>query len=373
MTLIPTSKIDANPSELNINDIPLFAQVQSESLKAITLDMVRYYSHGDILFRHGDSKKKLVILLEGQACVYRGDDVFIVCRSAPEVIGEQAFIDDTIRSATLKAQGIVKALVLPEATVQELMLDNAFVRNLLRLISCKLRQATDDRERHYRRENLLFSEFKAHLSEEVTDKLLATGTEYGRPRNIPDAIILFSDIRNFTARSAGMSAEEIAAQLGSYLSAIVDVIHQHGGLVDKFIGDAVMAVWGYTASDNKSVETFRCAEEMVGVAATMNFGGLPIRIGVGLNAGEVFSGNIGNEGKKQFTVLGTPVNLASRFESESKNLNAPIVLGQSVYKSLPVEIQERLTTHAAQPIKGYETQTLYTFDPLSADEKGQKQ
>jgi class 3 adenylate cyclase len=333
--------------------------------------MVRHFRHGDIIFRCGDQDRHLAILLEGQACVYN-DNVFITCRSAPAVVGEQAIIDETIRSATLTAQGFVKALVLPEATVRRLMLDNAFVRNLLRLVSCKLREATEERARHYRREELLFSEFKAHASEEMIDSLLATGVDYGSPRFIEDAVILFSDIRDFTLRSASMSPGEIAGQLSPYLGAVVDTVHCHGGLVDKFVGDAVMAVWGYTASTSKAADAFRCAEEMVRVASDMQFGGHPICIGVGLNAGTVFSGNVGNKGKRQFTVLGMPVNLAARFESKAKELKSPIVMGAAFYKALPPEIQCLLTSHGGQEIKGVSPQTLYTFDPAT-DEKGQRQ
>lgn len=372
--------MSANPSKeesgtgtvaLELEGVSLFERVSPETLGAVTPDMVRHFRHGDTIFRRGDESKYLVVLLEGQACVYRGD-TFIKCRSAPEVIGEQAVIDETTRSATLTAQGFVKALVLPEAAVRELMLDNVFVINLLRLVSCKLREATEERERHYRREELLFSEFKAHASEEMIDSLLATGLDYGSPRFIEDAVILFSDIRDFTPHSAGMSPDEIASQLSPYLGEVVDTIHRHGGLVDKFVGDAVIAVWGYTARERKAIDAFRCAVEMVRVAANMQFGGQPIRIGVGLNTGKVFSGNIGNDGKKQFTVLGMPVNLAARFEGKAKELNAPIVMGRAFYETLPPEIQPLLTTHPEQKIKGDNPQTLYTFSP-AADEGGKNQ
>lgn len=354
---------------LNLGRVSLFEGVPPEALRAVSRDMVRHFRHGDVIFRRGDEARHLVILLEGQACVYDGD-VFITCRTAPAVVGEQAFIDETTRSATLTAQGFVKALVLPEATVRALMLDRVFVLNLLRLVSCKLREATEERARHYRREELLFSEFRAHASEEMINSLLATGVDYGSPRFIEDAVILFSDIRDFTARSTGLTPDEIAAQLSPYLSAVVDTIHRHGGLVDKFVGDAVMAVWGYTASERKALDAFRCAGEMVRVAAGMRFGGHPVRIGVGLNTGKVFSGNVGNEGKKQFTVLGMPVNLAARFESKAKELDAPVVMGQGFRDALPAEIQRLLAAHAGQAIKGAGPQTLYTFDP-AADEEGE--
>jgi class 3 adenylate cyclase len=356
---------------IELRNLPLFAQVSSEALRHITFDLVRHFRHGDIIFRQREPANDLVVLLEGQACIY-SDDIFITCRTAPSVIGEQAIIDETNRSATLVAQGFVKALLIPEATVQALMRENTFVRNLLRLVSHKLRAATAERERHYRREELLFSEFKAHTTEAVMNSLLATGIDYGRPRFIDEAVILISDIRDFTTRSAALSPHEIAAQLSPYLGAVVDIIHRHEGLVDKFIGDAVMAVWGYAESAQKAVNAFHCAEEMVRVAAEMQFGGHPIRIGIGLNLGKVFSGNVGNDGKKQFTVLGAPVNLAARFESKAKELNAPIVLGEKVYESLPSDIQLLLTPHPKQDIKGDNPQTLYTANPLIREREKEK-
>ena len=302
----------------------------------------------------------MVILLQGQAEI-KADDIYLVSRGTYEIIGEQAFISHTPRSATAIARGMVKALELSRELVTQLMQDSAFCQNLLRMVSSKLAEATAERAYRYRNEELLFTEFRAHLSPEVTERLLATGRSYGEPRYI-NAIILFSDIRGFTQQSSGMSPEEIAEQLSLYLDAIVEVIHRHEGLVDKFIGDAVMAIWGFAPSDKDlATQAFACAQEMIEVATRHMFGGASIAIGVGLNAGKVFIGNIGGEGKRQFTVLGTPVNLAARYESESKNLGAPIVMGQDFVERLSIEAQVNLTLHPDRLIKGADNQTLYTL------------
>lgn len=341
--------------------LPLFADLPRETLAILKPEMLKHFQNGATIFHRGDEQRHLVVLLEGQACVYR-DEIFITCRSAPAVVGEQAFIDETDRSATLIAQGFVKALVLPEVTTSQLMQNPTFVRNLLRTVSCKLREATEERARHYRREELLFTEFKAHASETMVDSLLATGIDYGSPRFIEDAVILYSDIRNFTEYSNSMSPDDIAEQLSTYLSDVVDTVHNYGGLVDKFIGDAVLAVWGYTQSNRKAEDSFSCAQQLLRVAGGKHFGGHPIRIGIGIEVGKVFSGNVGNDSKKQFTVLGPPVNLASRFESKAKELGAPIVLGQTAYQALPSEIQGLLKRHPEQEIKGAARQTIYTFE-----------
>src|SRR5258708_27205193 len=286
------------------------------------------------------------------------------------MIGEQAFINQTTRTATVIAQGVVKALVLPCLLVNHLLRDVVFAGNLLRVVSQKLSEATNERAFRFRNEHLLFSEFSAHLSPAITQRLLATGHAYGEPRYI-DAIILYADIRSFTEQSAGMIPQAIAQQLSAYFDTMVNVIHRHEGLVDKFIGDAVMVIWGFiTSKDDLAMQAFACAKAMIAAAAQMTFGNKPIAIGVGLNAGQVFIGNVGGEGKRQFTVLGHPVNMAARYESATKELQAPLVIGEALARLLPETLRSLLKRHEQVAIRGVGSQTLYTYDPGGIDTKG---
>lgn len=354
---------------LDLSLLPIFTDVPADLLERITSEMLRFYGDGSVMLAEGAPADDLLILLRGQVRVLL-NGTFLVTRYPYAALGEQAFINRTVRSTTVIAQGMVEALVLPSALVEQLMENVAFMRNLLRLVSEKLAQASNERAFRFRNEQLLFSEFRAHLSPEITSSLLATGLAYGEPRYI-DAVILFSDVRAFTERSAGMTPQEIARQLGLYLDATVTVIHRHGGLVDKFIGDAVMAVWGFAASEGDPVtQALTCAQEMLRTAAAMRFADQPIGIGIGLNAGQVFIGNVGGEGKRQFTVLGSPVNLATRFESETKALDAPIAMGEDFYDRLPPELQAPTIKHENRPIKGAGPQTLYTYTPVH--EAGEK-
>jgi adenylate cyclase len=175
--------------------------------------------------------------------------------------------------------------------------------------------------------------------------------------------VLFSDIREFSTRSAALAPERIAQELGEYLAHAVEVIHKHGGLVDKFIGDAVMAIWGWPprADGDPSGEALACARELVETAPTFSLGDAPIAIGVGLNVGSMFIGNVGSGDKRQFTALGSVVNMAARYESASKELGAPIVMGASFVERLDELLRESLTTHTDCAVKGAERQTLYTL------------
>jgi len=355
--------------DVDLIRLPLLSNISLESLEAIKQKgMIRFYRDGEALFHQGDEPDGLYLLLHGQVRILT-DGIFLVSRGAYDMIGEQAFINQTTRSATVVAQGVVKALVLPRLLVERLLRDATFTGNLLRFVSQKLGEATNERAFRFRNEHLLFSEFSAHLSPTITQRLLATGLAYGKPRYI-DAIILFADIRSFTEQSGGLIPQDIAQQLSAYFDTMVNLIHRHEGLIDKFIGDAVMAMWGFVPSEEDLArQAFACAKAMIATAAKMTFGNKPIAIGVGLNAGQVFIGNVGGEGKRQFTVLGTPVNLAARFESETKALGASLVMGKAFYDRLPSAVQEQLVIHENHPIRGAEPQTLYTWQPASGIEE----
>lgn len=266
MRLQAVARRARNDIGVDLKTIPLFEGVPEELLQLISVETVRHYVHEDVIFHQGDEANSLVLLIQGQAEI-KADDTYLVSRGTYEVIGEQAFIGEEARSATAIARGMVKVLELPRDLVMQLMQNPTFCLNLLRMVSGKLAEATAERARRYRNEELLFTEFRAHLSPEIIERLLATGRSYGEPRYI-NAIILFSDIRGFTQQSSDMPPEEIADQLSPYLDAIVEVIHAHEGLVDKFIGDAVMAIWGFAPSDDDlAAQAFACAQEMVKVAS----------------------------------------------------------------------------------------------------------
>jgi adenylate cyclase len=157
---------------------------------------------------------------------------------------------------------------------------------------------------------------------------------------------------------------EIASQLSSYLDCMVEILYGHGAFVDKFIGDAILAVWGLIPhAGNLADRALACAEEMLVAASSMSFGGQPVRIGVGLNAGRVFAGNVGSDRKRQFTVLGAPVNLVARLESETKQLATSIVVGTDFYDALPPDKRDIFEAHSDRQIKGFGTQTVYGWAP----------
>ncbi|MDP9242549.1 MAG: hypothetical protein M3O84_05165, partial [Actinomycetota bacterium] len=137
--------------------------------------------------------------------------------------------------------------------------------------------------------------------------------------------VLFSDIRGFSAIAERMSARDIAEVVGKHLSAMAEIVVQHAGMIDKFQGDAVMAVFG--APDplpDHAERALRCALAMQRRQAELNAEGWGtdavdgLHIGVGVNTGQVIAGAIGGGGRLEYTVIGDAVNVAQRLQSEAE-------------------------------------------------------
>ncbi|NCN26183.1 HAMP domain-containing protein [bacterium] len=152
-----------------------------------------------------------------------------------------------------------------------------------------------------------------------------------------DVTVFFSDIRSFTSQSEKLSPEQVVEMLNEYMSVMVSVVEKHGGVVDKFVGDAIMAVWGLPKPDpiNDAKAAVRACLEMRQQLMNLNEirkarGDEPISIGMGLNCGPVIAGNIGSESRMEYTVIGDTVNTASRMESLCKEMETDFILHESV-------------------------------------------
>ena len=186
----------------------------------------------------------------------------------------------------------------------------------------------------------LFGQF---VSPEVKDRVLAdrAGVIGDRKR----VVILFSDIRGFTAYSESAEPTELVTRLNRYFDRMVDAIHRQGGTVDKFIGDAIMAVFGGLVEiANPAEAALKAAMEMRESLEALNAGwveeGLvPMHAGIGLHLGEVLMGTIGSEHRKDFTVIGDAVNTAARIESQTREHPESILYSGAVHVALTPELR----------------------------------
>lgn len=177
----------------------------------------------------------------------------------------------------------------------------------------------------------LFSKF--HGSS-VTDDLMQGEVSLGGQKK--DVVVFFSDIRGFTAFSEKRSPEEVVEMLNEYFGVMVGIINRHGGVVDKFIGDAIMAVWGAPkSSENDALNAVRACIEMRKGLAELNErriarGAPPIQIGMGLHAGPAISGTIGSDERMEYTVIGNTVNTSSRIEASTKAFGTDLLVTDDV-------------------------------------------
>lgn len=159
--------------------------------------------------------------------------------------------------------------------------------------------------------------------------------------------ILMSDVRNFTTMTEKSEPMELIALLDDYLSAMTEIIFKYNGIVDKFIGDGILAYWGaFTPDHNHAQEASQAALEMIEKVKELNVrwvaeGKSPIAIGIGVNTGTVIFGNLGKGKKTEFTVIGDPVNLAARLESLNKEMHTSIIVSEETRNRLGNEAQVR--------------------------------
>jgi adenylate cyclase len=177
--------------------------------------------------------------------------------------------------------------------------------------------------------------FGRYVTRQVADHLLAGKVQLGG--ELVPVTVLFSDIRSFTTISERMPPRDLLDFLNVYFSGMVESVMTHDGVVDKFIGDAIMAVFGAPVPHaGDALNAIKAALDMRRRLAEMNAGfraaGKPeIRAGIGLHAGEVVAGNMGHTERMEYTVIGDAVNLASRLEGLTKEFDADILLSEDLY------------------------------------------
>ena len=175
-----------------------------------------------------------------------------------------------------------------------------------------------------RREAMVRSNFERYFAPNVALQIARQQGEAKPGGEKRPITVLFSDIRGFTTMSESMSPDEIARLLSEYFTEMVEIIFEHGGTLDKFIGDAMMALWGAPIPhDDDPDRALRAAIAMQQALARLNeqwaAAGRPtLGVGIGINYGEVFAGNIGSHRRLEYTVIGDSVNIAARLCSRAE-------------------------------------------------------
>lgn len=245
------------------------------------------------------------------------------------------------RFSTLWSLLVTAVLIAAGFTVSYVLFDSySRVYPFASLFACLLitfltvvayRALTEEQEK--RKTRAIFSKY---VSPDVVTELLRHPPELGGVDK--ELTVLFSDIRGFTSLSEGMSPQELVNHLNEYLTAMTDIIHEYKGTLDKYVGDEIMCFWGAPLEQpDHAVLAAQCALKMMETLGKMNDAwpeNRRLNIGIGLNSGVMTVGNMGSQGRMNYTLMGDNVNLGARLEGTNKEYGTNIIISEYTQQHL---------------------------------------
>ncbi|MEG4106510.1 GAF domain-containing protein [Microcoleus sp. S13_C5] len=321
-----------------LQNAKLFAEVkqqeqrQKDMLHALTNGVISTDKKGNIVATNPSAKKLLGVsdaeLAEGQSLrelikLEKGDFTkWFDASLSPEgdKDRQQYYPDQVLLSCEAKSQSINLSInSMTDAT------DPSKVNGALVVM--------EDISKEKQVKNLMYR----YMTPEVAEALLASGDDGlgGKRKNVS---VLFSDIRSYTTLTEKLQAEQVVVMLNKYFEVMVDVVFEYGGTLDKYIGDALMAVFGSPAPlEDHAWCAMQTAVKMREKLILFNQERmaneeLPISIGMGVHSDEVVSGNIGSSKRMELTSIGDGVNLASRLEGASKQYGTDLIISDNTYR-----------------------------------------
>jgi adenylate cyclase len=218
-----------------------------------------------------------------------------------------------------------------------------------------------------KRKSFIRRTFSRYVAPSVVNQLLKTPEKFHLAAETREVTVLFCDIRNFTSLAEKTTPTELSTLLNDYFSLLTGIITAHHGMVDKYIGDAIMAVWGTPLDDPRHPENAVRAALAINAAVTgqsdrLRLAGKPISIGIGINTGKASAGNFGSKDRFAYTVLGDTVNLTARLEQLTRYYQVKIIAAESTIAAAG-EIPHR--TIDTVTVKG-RAQPVRLFEPLAS-------
>jgi adenylate cyclase len=194
--------------------------------------------------------------------------------------------------------------------------------------------------------------FGQHVSPQVVDRLLAAGSTTSSDAR--QVAVMFVDIRGFTAAARTRTPQEVVDRLDAAFAVLVEIVDRNGGIVNKFLGDGFLALFGAPLDDPDAARrAVTAAREMLAAIEQHNVrSDWPLRIGIGLHFGQVVAGNVGSPRRKEYTVIGDTVNLASRIEGLNKQFGSQLLISDTVRQAIGQDVDA--IPLGDVPIRGYE-------------------
>jgi adenylate cyclase len=195
--------------------------------------------------------------------------------------------------------------------------------------------------------------FGQHVSPQVVERLMAEGME--EASDIHRVAVMFVDFRSFTEAARSRSPQQVVDRLDGAFAVLVEILDRHGGIVNKFLGDGFLALFGAPLETPEAAcHAVSAAREMLaamdGINATSDW---RLRIGIGIHVGEVVAGNIGSPRRKEYTVIGDTVNFASRLEALNKEFGSQLLVSAAVRDALGDEANDAVPLGEVA-IRGYD-------------------
>ena len=194
--------------------------------------------------------------------------------------------------------------------------------------------------------------FGQHVSPRVVERLVAIGAaELSEMRRV---CVMFVDIRSFTTAARTRTPAEVVERLDDVFEILVEIVDRHNGIVNKFLGDGLLAIFGAPIDDPlEAANAVAAAREMLMSVDASNVGhSWPIRLGIGVHIGQAVAGTVGSQRRKEYTVIGDTVNLASRLESLNKEVGSQLIVSDAVREAARDAIGEALPLGPV-PVRGY--------------------
>ena len=209
--------------------------------------------------------------------------------------------------------------------------------------------------------------FGQYVPPELVDEMNVDPTTYTQQAQSREMTVFFTDVRNFTSISEGLSPDELSDLMDEYLTPMTKLIHENLGTIDKYMGDAIMAFWGAPLDDpdharHALITGLAMLERLNAIREEFKERGWPeIRIGVGINTGEMSVGDMGSQFRMAYTVLGDAVNLGSRLEGLTKGYGVEIIVSESTKAAVDDFVYRKLDI---VKVKGKD-QPIAIYEPLA--------
>lgn len=348
---------------IGLENAKLFADVQN--MKNYNESMLQSMTNGVITL---DEDGKVVTCNAAGLRIFKVSEKTIIGQSAADFfVGPNAWVMEKIKKSEETQD--------PEVTMDaELEIEGEKVSvnsTVLPLVSSESKKlGTMIMMEDISSEKRMKSTMSRYMDPGLADQLLGKGEDILGGKSVT-ATVLFSDVRGFTTLTEELGAQGTVQLLNEYFTIMVDCIQKEGGMLDKFIGDAIMAAFGLPVGHEDDED--RAVRASVSMLTELNVwnkermdkGMKPVDMGIGLNTDNVVSGNIGSPKRMDYTIIGDGVNLASRLESACKQYSARILISDNTYKKLrgtyrSREVDRVVVKGKTQPVVIYEILDYHT-------------